>query len=334
MPWLYFFASLRTPFFDGFFSLVTHIGEETLFLAAAIFLFWCVSKREGYYVLLTGLFGTVINQGLKLIFRIPRPWVLDPDFTIVESARAEATGYSFPSGHTQNVAGTFGSVAAYHRRRWLSAVCAVLILLVAFSRMYLGVHTPKDVFVSLGIAAVLVIALAPVFRSQERTDRAMPFLLAAAYLFTLALLVFVFRGVDPAATDPQNLLSGRENACSLHGSVLGFCLVYFLDRRWLRFDTRGAWYAQIVKLVTGFALVLLLKAGLKAPLNALCGGNAYVGRVLRYFLVVMFAGTVWPLTFRFFARFRVAPLDRWTARLCQRRCHAPAASQTGEGKSE
>ena len=111
MNLLYALERLRTPFWDAVFSAVTHLGEETVFMVAAILIFWCVSKQEGYYLLLMGFFGTVVNQFLKLLFRIPRPWVRDPDFTIVESARAQATGYSFPSGHTQNAVATFGGIA-------------------------------------------------------------------------------------------------------------------------------------------------------------------------------------------------------------------------------
>ncbi|MBP3388873.1 MAG: hypothetical protein J6K98_03260, partial [Clostridia bacterium] len=77
-------------------SLITRLGEETVFLAVAIAVFWCVNKYEGYYLMSVGLVGTVINQFMKIIFRIARPWVLDPEFTIVESAREAATGYSFP----------------------------------------------------------------------------------------------------------------------------------------------------------------------------------------------------------------------------------------------
>ena len=106
MKLLYLLESLRTPAGDWLMSGITHLGGETAFLAVAIFIFWCVDKHEGYYLLTVGFLGTVLNQFLKLLCRIPRPWVLDPDFTIVESARAEATGYSFPSGHSTPAAST------------------------------------------------------------------------------------------------------------------------------------------------------------------------------------------------------------------------------------
>ena len=145
MNLLYALERLRTPFWDAVFSAVTHLGEETVFMVAAILIFWCVSKEEGYYLLLMGFFGTVVNQFLKLLFRIPRPWVRDPDFTIVESARAQATGYSFPSGHTQNAVATFGGIARSTRQPWVRWACVAVLLLVSFSRLYLGVHTPLDV---------------------------------------------------------------------------------------------------------------------------------------------------------------------------------------------
>ena len=52
MNLLYALESVRTPFWDAVFSAVTHLGEETVFMVAAILIFWCVSKQEGYYLLL------------------------------------------------------------------------------------------------------------------------------------------------------------------------------------------------------------------------------------------------------------------------------------------
>ena len=111
MEVLYWLEGIRSPFLDTFFSLITHLGSETLFLAIAIIVFWCFSKTKGYYLMTVGFFGTLINQFLKLLCRIPRPWVKDPNFTIVEAAREEATGYSFPSGPTQNAVSVLGCPA-------------------------------------------------------------------------------------------------------------------------------------------------------------------------------------------------------------------------------
>lgn len=311
MPFLHFLQSIRNPFFDWFFALITHLGEETFFLVIAILFFWCINKREGYFILITGLVGTVVNQIAKLFFRVPRPWVLDPDFEIVESAREEATGYSFPSGHTQNIAGTYGSIAAYEPKKWKTILCTVLIVLVAFSRMYLGVHTPLDVIVSLLFALGLILLLRPVFKTEESMNKLMPIVVVASVILSVGFLSYVLSLSGVSFLDPHNYQSGLKNACTLIGCTAALIPVYILDRKYIKFETGARWYAQIIKLVGGLLGVLAIKSGLSAPLTALFG-NEFVARAVRYFLIVVFAGSVWPLTFKWFAGLEIGFMERFT----------------------
>ena len=236
MPFLYFIQSIRIPFFDWFFSLITHLGEETFFLVIAILFFWCINKREGYFILITGLVGTLVNQLAKLFFRIPRPWVLDPDFEIVESARAEATGYSFPSGHTQNIAGTYGSIAAFQPKKWKTILCVSIIILVAFSRMYLGVHTPLDVIVSLIFAFLLVSLLRPCFATEENLKKSMPWIVVGSVVLSLGFLAYVLSLSGVSFLDPHNYQSALKNACTLLGCTAGLIAVYFIDLKFINFE--------------------------------------------------------------------------------------------------
>ena len=307
MEFLYLLEKIRNPILDFFFSLVTHLGEEIIFLAVAIIFFWCINKYEGYYILITGLVGTVVNQTLKLICRVPRPWVKNPNFTIVESARAEATGYSFPSGHTQNIAGTFGAIGAPSKKKWISITAIVIIVLVAFSRMYLGVHTPADVCVSLLIAAVLLFVLYPVFSSEERFHRFMPIVAGVSIALSVGLLIFAFLTPE-GEVDAANLHSARKNASTLFACTLCLLPVYLIDKHYTKFDTAAPWYAQIIKVAIGLGIVLAIKSGLSKPLELLFG-NEFVARGVRYFLIVAFAGILWPMTFKFFAKMRIPALD-------------------------
>ncbi len=317
MPFLYFLQDIRNTVFDFLFSLITHLGEETVFLVIAILFFWCINKRQGYYILITGLVGTVVNQMLKLFFRVPRPWDLDPNFEIVEAAREEATGYSFPSGHTQNIAGTFGAIAAFKKGRVRTAICTTIIVLVAFSRMYLGVHTPLDVIVSLVLALGLILLLRPVFITEDNFKKFMPWVVVASVVLSSAFLAYVLGLSGVSFLDPHNYQSGLKNACTLIGCTAGLVLVYFVDIKFINFKTDGKWYAQVIKLLLGLGVVLAIKSGLSAPLTALFG-NEFVARSVRYFLIVAFAGAVWPLTFKWFSELKIDFLDRFTDKLCDK----------------
>ena len=296
MSLLYALQEMRTPFLDTIMALVTRLGEETIFMVVAIVVFWCVSKVGGYYLLSVGFLGTVMNQFLKMLFRIPRPWVLDPHFDIVESAREAATGYSFPSGHTQSAVGTFGGLARMTKKNWLRWVLVVLVLLVAFSRMYLGVHTPLDVGVSLGIGAVLVLVLWPLVRSAEEKPARMLWVLLGMLACSVAFLLFMEICQFPADTDAHNLESAVANAWKLSGATVGMLIACWLDQKYIRFETKAIWWVQLIKVAVGLALVVAIKAGLKAPLIALIG-HAGAANAVRYGLMVLFAGAVWPLAF-------------------------------------
>lgn len=295
MKVLYALESIRTPWLDTVMAAITHLGEETVFMVAALFVFWCVSKRHGYYLLAVGFAGTVLNQFLKLLFRIPRPWVLDSDFTIVESARAQATGYSFPSGHSQNAIGTFGGIARFTRRKWVRVAAIVVAVLVPLSRMYLGVHTPLDVGVAAVIAVALVFALYPLMERSDSRHGVMGAVLAVMLALAVGYLLFVSLYPVPADVDAANLASGVENAWKLLGATVGMLVGWWLDVRFIHFDTRAVWYVQLIKLVGGLALLLGIRAALKAPLAAALGAGA--GGAVRYGVMVLFAAAVWPMVF-------------------------------------
>ena len=298
MEFLYLLEGLRTPVVDRIMLLVTQLGEETAFLVVALILFWCVDKRSGYYLLSVGFLGTLGNQFLKLTCRIPRPWVRDSAFTIVEQAREAASGYSFPSGHTQSAVGTFGVLAYTANRLWVRILALIIAILVPFSRLYLGVHTPLDVLVAAFIAIVLIILLKPVV--MKDTGKHIPKLLIIMTLIAVGFLCYVEFHQFPGDIDAHNLASGIKNAYTLLGALAGFLVVYFLDRHFINFDVNACWWAQLLKITGGLLLVLAVKGGLKNPMNAILGES--VGRAVRYFLIVIAAGCVWPLTFRWFSR--------------------------------
>lgn len=298
MQVLYWLEGIRMPVLNEFMLAVTTLGEETAFLALALIFFWCVDKRKGYFLMSVGFIGTMVNQFLKLWFRVPRPWVLDPNFSILEQAREAAGGYSFPSGHTQMAVGTFGAIAVSSENRWTKTLCVTLAVLVGFSRMYVGVHTPQDVLVSVVIALVLIFALKKVTLTDH--TEGMKLLLAAMIAMAIGLLLYVEHFPFPSDIDAHNLQSGVKNAYTMIGCLTGVAIVYAAEKKYVQFHEKAVWWAQILKAVLGLGLVLAVKEGLRSPLEAAFAGHM-AARAVRYFLIVIVAGLVWPLTFRWFS---------------------------------
>lgn len=299
MGFLYFLESIRVPVLNEFMLLITKLGEETAFLAVALILFWCVDKRTGYYVMSVGFVGTIGSQFLKLACRVPRPWVLDPEFTILEEAREAASGYSFPSGHSQSAVGTFGGMAAAIKKKWLRIVFIAIAVLVPLSRMYIGVHTPADVLVGSGMSVILIFALKPLVYGKD--GKGMKALLAGMIVLALAYLAYVELWPFPVDIDAHNLQSGYKNAYTLLGALLGVAVTYVVDEKKLQFQVKAVLWAQVLKVVLGLGVVLLVKEGLRTPLDLLLGGHM-AARAVRYFLIVVMAGIVWPLTFSWFSK--------------------------------
>ncbi len=297
MEFLKFLEGLRTPILDNFFSLITYFGDEILFIVIGLLFFWCIDKKKGYYLLTVGLLGTVINQFLKLLFRIPRPWVLDPEFTIVESAREAATGYSFPSGHTQSSVGMFSSIMLGAKNKWIKIVCIALMILVPFSRLYLGVHTPLDVCVSFLIALILAFVLYAVFEKGNKTTIRIIF--ALMILFNICFLIYVHFYKFPSDIDMVNLNEGITNGYKMLGCLMALWLAYEIDSKFTQFETKASIFVQVLKFVFGLIPVVLIKTVLKTPLYNLIG-NTFIADGIRYFLICLFAGTIWPMTFKYF----------------------------------
>ena len=301
MTFLKMLESIRTPLGEQLAAAVTLLGEETFFMLVGLALVWCFDKRWGFRLLFVGLAGTVLNQLLKAVFLIPRPWVIDPEFTIVEAARAGATGYSFPSGHTQSAACVMGMLALWVRDRVFTVLCVLGVLAVAFSRMYLGVHTPLDVGVSLITGAATVAVMPRLFDRAEASVRGRRRMGAGLMGFALLLLLYVLLWPKREANVAEFDAHGVESAWTLVGTMLGLLAAWYADQRWLRFDTRAVWWAQALKLALGLALVMAVRVGLKAALDALFGDAPFTDGV-RYLCIALTGGVLWPMTFGFWGR--------------------------------
>ncbi len=131
---------INTPLLDSFFRAITSLGDESFYLLLFPFLLWCVDFYLGIRVGIIFLLSVYANNGLKEIFQQPRPFDILP-----EIQKIHASGYGFPSGHAQSSLVVWGSIAYWKKQTWIRNLSVLLILLIGFSRIYLGVHFPTDI---------------------------------------------------------------------------------------------------------------------------------------------------------------------------------------------
>lgn len=296
MELLHALEGIRTPFLDTFFLLVTRLGEEVVAIVILCTLYWCIDKSLAYRMGVTYFFSGLMVQGLKVVFQVPRPWIQGSSVPVA-GAVGSATGYSFPSGHSQS-AGAIGGVLGFRRGGgfWRAAGCFALTALVGFSRLYLGVHTLWDVVAGLAISLTVAFVVTR-FMKFDGTARSKPDLCLIAGMGALVLAVLA------AAVWLALPNAYRADCVKTVGAGLGFIVGMVIERRYIRFSTaaKNIWH-QLIKLVLGLAGVLGLKEGLGALFKLAAGGLAPgVGLALdavRYFLIIFWAIALYPLIFK------------------------------------
>jgi len=153
--------SLESGWLTALMAAVSDFGQWYVYAPIAILLLIIPKTRVpvGLPSAASLTVSAVANYVLKIIFAVPRPDV---------RRLAEASGFSFPSGHAMNGAAFAGALAIcaikYHKRPMKSRakaallVCAAAyVLAVGFSRVYLGVHNPSDVIAGYAAGAIICV---------------------------------------------------------------------------------------------------------------------------------------------------------------------------------
>lgn len=242
LQWITWVQSFNTPFLDGFFELVTMLGEEYFYIVILSFFYWCVNKEHVKDLVMVLTFSSVVNSALKELINMPRPYLVEN----IRVLRAEtAHGSSFPSGHTQIVATFYGALAYKYKSKWLWIVAIIVTIMVGVSRIYLGVHWPRDVFFAIILSGVVIFYLDKLARYEERQGVSWPY-------FVMMLIVFI--GL---------LFLGSENYIKASGAFLGFTIGSLFEQQYIKFDVRASGGKQIAKFIMGMIFTLFVFEGTK-----------------------------------------------------------------------
>lgn len=301
IDFLLWLQGLRTPFLDALLEAVTDAVTGTAMYAVIAIIYWCISKRAATYVALNIAGGSMVNQALKNTFCVYRPWIRDPRVIPAGDAISNATGYSFPSGHTQVASCEFLSVAVWQKKRkWAVAVCVFLTLLVMFTRLYLGVHTPQDVLVSLLVSILVLIVNAKLLKWVDGgKNRDILFSLVGIVAGAAFLVYGVFKpyplDYDAAGrllVDPEEMIADCYKAA---GCIFGFFTGWLLERRFVSFDVDGRPLIRVIRGAVGAVILAVIALAGRAGLVSLLGENW--GELVFFVVAFVFILFVYPYVF-------------------------------------
>lgn len=257
-----FLQQFSNPFLDKLAQAITMTAEEYFIIIFIGIVYLCIDKELGYMMSVTLLFSSTINYFVKCIFKVKRP-IGTPG---VRSLRLQtADGYSFPSGHTQGAAVFWGSLMERFKKRFVYIFGVVMIVLVALSRLYLGVHRPVDVVGGFILGIFCVIVLNRIFQCE-------------GYKKNLFLLLFIVL--------PMIIITVYINDSKLYrelGAIIGFIIGYNIENKYIKFNPKTSVCKNLIKVVISVSGLLIISILFKKLLPH--------GHVLD--LITYFCGVLW-----------------------------------------
>ena len=282
MDFLYFLQQNHHPIFDFFFENISLLVNETLIITVVCYLYWCYNKKIAHKIAIGYFFSGVVVQSMKVFFRIPRPWILDSRIKPSQEMIETATGYSFPSGHTQTATSACYSLLDTINKKWILIILFIFPFFMMLSRMYVLVHSPLDVTVSFLVSASIV--LFSLYYLNKDYDKHLQHILILMFILSIIGFAYTVSVVN------QNIVAYElaEDSIKMMGATAGFTIGCFLETNYLKFETIKS--KKILVLVIGLLFTLAIKSGLKLVLPV----NLFTD-YFRYFLTLFWILFLYPL---------------------------------------
>ena len=279
-------------------SRITYLGDLNVVLILMALIYWCVHKEIGVYLMMGWSGNRLANGLMKVTVCAYRPWIKDARIIPYGNATAEATGYSFPSGHTMNAVTVYGGAAMRGeiKRPWRIVLWA-LVALVGFSRLFLGVHTPQDVLAG-ALAGALVMALTCALMRRIAAHPEMDLTVVCVGI-ALAAAIAVYAALKPYPEDynaeGKLIVDGTKMANDTFKGV-GWCAAFLtgwlLERRFVGFSTKVPLSVRLLRAVIGLGVYLAMTNLLLPLIKTAVPGPA--GTVLSCFLQMFYVAFLFP----------------------------------------
>ena len=291
--------NVLTPFMQG----VSDFAVGSLLLVP-IFIYWCINKRNGLFVIASYGLSEFINAVVKLTACVYRPWIRDARIIPAGNAIQSAVGYSFPSGHTMAAAPTYGALGVLGRKKsfLIPLICGLAILTTMLSRNYLGVHTPQDVGVGmiLGLFSVYIASKTFAYLGKH-SEKENYFICAGLLLCVIALIYINFKSYPMDYIDGKLIVDPKKMFPDSFGDIGYFAGVLagrYIEKNFVKFSSTGLNFKGILFAVIGLVIYELIHQYFRVYIRQ-CLGSDW-GNLVAKFLMSFFAVAVWPIVLKKF----------------------------------
>lgn len=290
---------------NTFFAFITTIAVDYWVIIPAFIIFWAVDKKKGQVLMFSAGIGRFLTAVSKSIFCIYRPWIRNSAVHPLEEVLPGATGYSFPSGHSASSSSLYAALMMIYRKyKGLCAFCLFMIFLTMFSRIYVGVHTPQDVLIgaALGFASAIA-GLKIVEWIDKHPNKDWAVFLITVVLMAAALVFIGVRKYPMDYVDGKLLVDPKKmtvDGFKDPGTCFGMILGWFIERRYINFNTDGTKYQKFMRCAVGALAYVFTLTSIINPLGKAIG----IG-VVHFILQAvqpLFFMTVYPLLFTRFEK--------------------------------
>ena len=269
-----------------------------------VFVYWCLDKKKGLFILFAWKFSQTINAILKLTACIYRPWIKDARILPANNAIVTATGYSFPSGHTMMCTPIYGGLAVITKNKALRWVWIALILLTMLSRNYLGVHTPQDVLVGFVFGVLAIYLAQKIFAYLDKhPEKDVMFMVFAVLAGVLTLVYVSYKPYPMDYVDGKLLVDPSKMTIDSWGDAGGFAvfgILWYIESRFIKFEPAGWNFKGIV--ICAIGLIPLGWALQNPDYIMMKMMEPHLGRLVSQTITLSYMMIVWPLVIKLFTR--------------------------------
>lgn len=154
--------TIRNPILDGIMFVLNLVDTMPFYIFLILCVWFFYNQKQGIRLFFLYLFSAFLNQSFKILFGEPRPCTLDPAVRMIKTH-----SFGFPSGAAQSMVVIFGFLSITFKRHWFWCLSIGSILLISFSRIYLGLHFFSDIIGGWILGIIILVGYAVAFPSIE-----------------------------------------------------------------------------------------------------------------------------------------------------------------------